>query len=122
VSSAIGVGMFPLSAKEQRANPFASSLQTRKAATVNKNIYSWGDKLVTGSLKTKGDRFSGMYRFDTSTPGAPRSTYLTFRVMSEKSKGWIVPAQPGQHIVKKVVDDMQPKAEAAIKEAFKRSF
>lgn len=122
VTSAIGVGMFPVSAKEQRANPFATSTQTRKTATVNRNIYSWGDKLVSGSLSGKGDRFSGMYRFNTSTPGAPRSTYLTFRVMSENSKGWIVPAQPGQQIVKKVVDEMQPVAEKVIQEAFKRSF
>jgi hypothetical protein len=41
--------------------------------------------------------------------------------MSEKSKGWIIAPQPGQHIAQKVADDMRPKAEAAISEAIRRT-
>lgn len=122
----VGIGMVPFSEKRQRQNPFASSIATHSPVTVTKNSYAWGGRLLPGSMGPnkpgKTDRFAGMVRFDTSTPGAPRSSYMTFRVMSERSSGWIVPAQPGQYIVKKVVDDMQPKAEAVLQEAFKRSF
>ena len=41
--------------------------------------------------------------------------------MSEKSRGWIVPAQPGQNIAQGVVNDMQPRAAAVIAEAVRRS-
>lgn len=124
-SSAFGIGMVPMSETRQRRNPFAKSTESRKDVMVNKNQYSWGAKLVAGSMgpnpRGKTDRFAGMVRFDTSTPGAPRSSYLTFRIMSEKSNGWIIPAQPGQNIAKKVAEDMQPLAEKVIQEAFKRS-
>jgi hypothetical protein len=36
-------------------------------------------------------------------------------MMIESQQGWVVPAQPGRFIAKKVVDDVHPKAE---KEAF----
>lgn len=124
-SAALGIGMVPMSEKRQRRNPFAKSTDTHKDVMVNKNIYSWGGRMVAGMLgpnpKGKVDRYAGMVRFDTSTPGAKRSTYLTFRIMSEKSTGWIIPAQPGQHIAQKVAEDMQPLAEKVIQEAFRRT-
>jgi hypothetical protein len=124
-SAAFGQGMVPMSEKRQRRNPFLKSTANRQDVMVNKDIYSWGSKLVAGSMgpnpRGKSDRFAGMVKFDTSTPGAQRSSFLTFRIMSEKSQGWIVPAQPGQHIVKGVVDEMKPMAEKIIQEAFKRS-
>lgn len=124
-SSAFGIGMVPMSEKRQRRNPFLKSTTTHKDVMVNKNVYNWGSKLVAGSMgpnpRGKTDRFAGMVRFNTSTAGAPRSTYLTFRIMSEKSNGWIIPAQPGQYIVRTVVTAMQPLAEHVIQEAFKRS-
>ena len=122
---AIGAGMVPFSEKRQRRNPFASSTATKGQVMVNKNVYNWGAKMVAGSMgpnpRGKSDRFAGMVRFDTSTAGAPRSSYMTFRIMSEKSNGWVIPAQPGQWIVKTVVEGMQPLAERVIQEAFKRS-
>lgn len=125
-SARIGMGLLPLGEKRQRRNPFASDPSSRKAAMVTKFQYSWGAKLAAGSMgpnpKGKSDRFAGMVKMDTSTPGAPRSTFLTFRIMSEKSKGWIYPAQPGQNIAQKVAQDMQPRAEAVIAEAVRRSF
>lgn len=125
-TSVFGRGMRPLGENRQRRNPYLSSLATKAAMTVNKNQYSWGGKLAPGSLgpnpKGKVDRFAGMHRFETSTPGGGKSSsYLTFRVMSEKSKGWIVPAQPGQPIAQGVQAKMQPKAQAAFSEAIKRT-
>lgn len=96
----------------------AWDIKTRKPATVKQNIYQWGGRLTGDSIPRNQQ---GMVRFDTSSPGSKRSTYLTFRVMSQKSSGWIVPAQPGQYIAKKVADEMRPKAEAAFAEAVKRS-
>jgi hypothetical protein len=105
----------------------ASDIKTKKALTVNQNKYQWGDKLPAGlseKLKPhhKTDIHAGMYKFENNTPGgAKSSSFLTFRTMSEKSKGWIIPPQPGQAIAKGVVEKMQPKAEAAFAEAIRRS-
>lgn len=105
----------------------AYDTKSKQLLTVNQNVYHWGQRLPAGlSQKLKPhhatDIHAGMYRFDTSTPGgAKSSTYLTFRTMSEKSTGWIIPAQPGQHIARGVQEKMQPKAQAAFAEAIKRS-
>lgn len=103
----------------------AYSVKTKKLLTVPQNTYSWGARLPAGLADKKAphhktDIYAGMYRFSTGTPGAKSSTYLTFRTMSEKSQGWIIPAKPGLHIAKKVVDDLRPKAMAAFAEAVKR--
>jgi hypothetical protein len=42
--------------------------------------------------------------------------------MSDKSSGWIVPAQPGLELAKKTQEKMQPLAEIAFGEAIKRTF
>ena len=87
--------------------------------SVPQNIYKWGGKLVTEDSKS---RYNGMYRFDTSTPGgASSSQFLTFRTMSETSKGWIVGPQPGQKIAQGVVEDIKPKAQTAFQQAIKRT-
>lgn len=105
----------------------AMDIKTKQFLTVPQNTYSWGQRLPAGlsqKLKShhKTDIHAGMVRFDTSTPGgAKSSTYLTFRTMSEKSKGWIVPPQDGQHIARKVVDDMRPKANLAFQQAIKKT-
>lgn len=100
----------------------AFDMKTRQAATVPQRKYSWGDRLVGAALMGGGKRHEGMYRFDTSTPGGGRhSTYLTFRVMVEGSKGWIVPPRAGLHIAQGVRDEMQPLAERVIAEAIQRS-
>lgn len=121
----LGHGMVPMSEKRQRRSPFAKDTATKQDVMVTKNHYNWGAKLMAGSMgpnpKGKVDRFAGMYRFDTSSAKAKSSTFLTFRVMSEKSKGWIIPAQPGQHIASDVAQEMQPVAEAFINEAVKRT-
>lgn len=105
----------------------ASDIKTQQLLTTPQNTYKWGGKLPAGmSAKLKPhhatDVHAGMMRFDTSTPGgAKSSTYLTIRTMSEKSKGWIVPPQPGQKIAEKVANDMRPKATLAFQQAIKRT-
>lgn len=97
----------------------AWSTETKSEATVRQRSYNWGDRLSGPGI---GRNQQGMVRMNTATGEGKRSSqYLTFRVMSEKSNGWIVKAQPGQQIAKGVSEDMQPKAEAAIAEAIKRS-
>lgn len=106
--------------KSSKQSPYLSNPDTRGDMMVNQNSYSWGGKLSASD--TGGNKWAeGMRRFDTSTPGGGKSsTYLTFRIMMEGSKGWIVPAQPGQHLVRKVTTALQPKAQAAFAAAIKK--
>ncbi len=106
-------------------SPFLSDAKTKGHAMVNQNQYQWG-----GRLKTKGmegltpqqrRNLNGMVRFDTGTAQTPHSTYLTFRVMIEGSKGWVTKPEPGRFIAKGVTDKMQPLALAAMTEAIKRT-
>ena len=104
----------------------AYDIKTRKRLTVPQSTYSWGGRLPAGSMgpnqKGKTDRFANMYKFDTTTPGGSKSSaYMTFRTMSEKSSGWIAPAQPGLHLAQTVASELQPLAEHAFTEAVKRS-
>lgn len=107
----------------RRSGTGASDVKTKKFLTVPQAKYNWGSRLPAGlTQKAKPhhatDLHAGMVRFDTSTPGGSKSSaFMTFRTMSEKSQGWIVPAQPGQYLVKKVVEEMQPKAVLAFKMA-----
>ena len=108
-------GMQPAPAHQQ--TPFLSRVDTKSAATVAKRTYAWGGAMSNSAMKQAGidpetrRRYAGMVKMDTSTPGGAKSSaYLTFRIMAEGSKGWIVPAQPGQYIAKKVAEEMQPKA------------
>lgn len=101
----------------------AFNAKTRQAITVAQNKYSWGGQLVASALgsKKKQSRYAGMYRFDTTSPsGAKSSTFLTFRVMTEHSKGWIIPPRAGLHLVQGVVTRLQPLANIAFSEAMKR--
>lgn len=106
--------------KSASQSQYLSDLATRGDMMVNQNSYSWGGKL--SAADTGGNKWAeGMRRFDTSTPGGGKSsTYLTFRIMMEGSKGWVVPAQPGQHLVRKVTTALQPKAQAAFAAAIKK--
>lgn len=66
--------------------------------TVPRFTYDWRGRLKPGAMKDAGldpdgshRRYAGMVRMGKSG----QTTYPTFRVMSEKSKGWIKPATPG---------------------------
>ena len=107
--------------KAAKQSPFLSNPKTKSPLTVPQNAYAWGDKFKAKDVGKQNKWAQGLYRFNTSTPGGGKSSsYLTFRIMMEGQKGWIIPPQPGQHIAKKVVDDMRPKANAAFAEAIKK--
>ena len=100
---------------------------TRASASdhiVPQSIYQWGEALPAGmapKLKASHttDIYAGMRRFDTSSGKSKSSAYLTFRVMSEKSSGWIVAAKPGLFIARQLAIDSQPAIEQSLLDAFK---
>lgn len=109
-------GMSP----SRKQTPFLSNISTKKAMTVTSRNYAWGDRLSRADLAAAGasvavqKRYAGMVRMNTSTPGGKQSSaFLTFRVMVENGKGWVIPAQPGQYLARDTAADMQPKAERA---------
>jgi hypothetical protein len=64
---------------------------------VSRSNYKWGSKLSVAQIQSSGgsfkeqNRFQGMYKFRN----ARHTSYVTFRVMSQKSAGWVIPARPG---------------------------
>ncbi len=111
-------GMSPAAPNKQ--TPFLSNPKTGSSMMVPQNQYAWGQKL---SKADAGQHkwAQGLYRFDTSTPGGAKSSaFMSFRIMVEGSQGWIIPAQPGQHLARKVQEKMQPKAQKAFSMAIKR--
>jgi hypothetical protein len=64
---------------------------------VKRHSYNWGSKLTVQQIQDAGlpfkaqNRYQGMYKFGN----ARHTSYITFRVMSQKSAGWVVPARPG---------------------------
>lgn len=112
-----GFGMKP--AKVQTA--FLSNPKTHGPMMVKQAQYQWGSRIAAGFFgpnpKGKVDIAAGMVRMDTSSGKQKSSKYMTFRVMSEKSNGWIVPPQPGQWIAKGVVEKIAPEAEKLFQKA-----
>lgn len=110
-------GMRP--AKVQTA--FLSNPKTRGPAMVKQAQYAWGGRIGAGYFgpnpKGKTDIAAGMVRFNTSAGAGKSSKYMTFRIMHEKSKGWIVPQQPGQFIARKALQEVAPKAELFFQKA-----
>lgn len=109
-------GMTP----SDKQTPFLSNLKAKGHMMVPKNNYLWGARL-TAQQAGEHKWAQGLYRFNTSAGNAKSSSFLSFRVMIEGSNGWVVPAQPGKYLAKKVVDEMTPKANAAFAEAVDRS-
>lgn len=99
---------------------------TRAPAMVPMRKYVWGGRVAAGltpKLKTghKSDPTAGMVRMQTTSPGGKQSSsYMTFRVMTEGSSGWIRPAQPGLFIAKAVADSLQRTAESSFSAAVAR--
>lgn len=84
---------------------------------VPKQITQWGGRLMGDNIPKQ---YQGMVRMKQDNGGGRHSTHLTFRIMSEKSTGWIIPAKPGLKLVAGVVSEMQPLAEKAFGEALRR--
>lgn len=98
----------------------AVSIKSRQPLTVAARKYVWGDSLKAGSAPGMQRRHEGMYKFDVSSGKSKSSNYITFRIMSESSNGWIIPARTGLYIVKGITARLQPLAEIAFSEAVKR--
>ena len=107
-----------------------SSIETRRQMTVVGWRYKWGSRLDKGTLAGLGvtgaqaKRLSGMVNFREQPhgEGARHSQYITFRVMSEDSKGWQAPAREGFHPAKTVADKLRPVAEKAFHDAIAADF
>lgn len=115
-----GLGLSTIVGHTKRASGTGAwSLLTQSPTTVRQRKYNWGDRL-TGADVPRNQQ--GMVRMNTATGAAKKSSaLLTFRVMSEKSRGWIIPSQPGLNIAKSVSEEMQPMAEEFLAEAIKRT-
>lgn len=79
-------------------------------SAVLQRSYQWGGRLQAGLAEKakpyhQTDLYAGMVRFDDSVTGD--SYYMTFRTMSEKSSGWIVPAKPGLKITEAVATQVE---------------
>lgn len=104
----------------------AWDVKTRAPFKVAQRAYLWGDRLKKEQLAEAGvfgqaaRRMAGMVRFQNAAGGkggAKHTQYLTFRVMSENSRGWLVPAIPGRHPARAVADQFRPIAEQAFQRA-----
>ena len=101
-------------------------MRTRRRVTVDAWKYKWGDRLTGETLDqlghggTKlGSRMAGMVNFRSpgKRGGSAHSEYMTFRVMSEGSAGWIRPAQPGKWPARTVAEQLKPAMEEALSQA-----
>ncbi len=90
--------------------------------TVPRFSYRWNDSVDKAWMEKQGfdagdiKKFAGMYRMKGHDGRS--SGYLTFRVMSEKSKGWIRPAMPGFFPLRQAIDLALAENMAALERAF----
>jgi hypothetical protein len=88
----------------RRSGLNASDVRTRGPLMTMRSSYNWGGRLNGPNIPA---RQRGMVRMETSSGKQTSSKYFTFRVITENSTGWIVPAKPGRFIVKGVADRAQ---------------
>ena len=89
---------------------------------VPQSKHKWGGKLPSGldtDSRHKTDHYAGMVRFNTSAGKGRSSSYMTFRVMSEKSRGWIYPAREAKHWGQHLKDVLTPLLEKSVAEALR---
>jgi hypothetical protein len=98
----------------------AHDIKTRQPLPVRGWKYSWGTRLSHGDLEGMGlskkqeSHMAGMVRFRPQKgKSAAGSSYLTFRVMMEGSKGWIAKAVAGKYPARTTATQFQPIAEQA---------
>lgn len=89
--------------------------------------YAWGGRVSKQSLLDAGvdgrtaRNMAGMVKFQSPTSKGSKDTqYLTFRVLSEGSGGWIRPAIPGKHVAEQVSQKIQTVADKLVGEALLR--
>lgn len=95
------------------------AIRTHKLMTVPQRRYQWGDRMKAADLEALGasaqqiKRMQGMVNFRRpgQSGGAAHSKYITFRTMSEGSKGWIQPARDGLYPARETATIYRPLAE-----------
>ena len=106
-----------------------SPVRKGKPIFVNGWRYKWGSRLgaadIAGlGIKDEGmaKRLQGMVRFQTpgKTGGRSNTKFLTFRVMMEGSKGWIMPAREGLFPARTTSQEIAPVATELFREAAER--
>jgi hypothetical protein len=89
---------------------------------VARNTYAWGDRLSPKKITEAGGssfdarRFGGMVRF--GNPKGGHGSYMTFRVMSSKSSGWVRPAIPGLFPLKTAIEESTREGQEFLQAAF----
>jgi hypothetical protein len=94
-------------------------IKTRQKSTVPGWRYKWGTRLTENDMQgmnlspKQESRMAGMVRFRNPKPkqAGHNSQYLSFRVMSSKSTGWMMPSQPGKWPARTVAEGIQKLAE-----------
>ena len=112
---------------ERQSGTGAYGIHTRRPIMVATRKYRWGDRLTKAQLAgagvfgTQQRHLAGMVnlRNPTGRGGQSHSQYLTFRVMSEDSSGWIARARKGYWPAKSTADRLKPVAEKLFTEAVK---
>lgn len=92
-------------------------------AAVTRNTYSWGDRLSRADVEQigldpdsqLGGRLVGMVRMQNNEDKGGQ--YMTFRVMTEDSAGWIMPERAGSFPAKAAYDWIQSKYEEIMRVA-----
>ncbi|PIG96857.1 hypothetical protein [Deinococcus sp. UR1] len=90
---------------------------------VTRNTYTWGDRLTRAELEgigidpdsKIGQRMEGMVRFQNNEDRGGQ--HVTFRVMSEKSSGWLMPKRDGAFPAKAAFEWVQQHYERVMKTA-----
>ncbi|HET8550859.1 MAG TPA: hypothetical protein VFM97_00095 [Gammaproteobacteria bacterium] len=101
------------------------NLRTRAPMMVTRRKYKWGDRMSAAQLRAAGVRgrqlrhMTGMVHMQEPTTHG-HGQYLTFRVMSEDSKGWVTQGMPAFHPAKVTAEQLKPAAEKAFAEAVSR--
>lgn len=96
----------------------ASDVSTRKQVTVPGWNYNWGARLgkrdvaAMGITGQQAKRLTGMVQFRDPSSGG-HSQLISFRRMTEGSKGWIAKAQPPKAAARAVADAIRPLCEQA---------
>ncbi len=98
-------------------------LRTRSPFMVAQRKYKWGDRMTGDQLRALGvsgrqlKHMKGMVhmqqRKGLGKKGGVHGQYLTFRVMSEDSTGWLVKARDGAWPAKTTAAELRPIAEKA---------
>lgn len=110
----------------------AFDVRTKKPFRVRSRQYQWGSRLTEKQLSDAGvsgralKHMKGMVHMQSrqgASGGAGKKghgQYLTFRVMSEDSPGWLVKAKEGAYPAKTTSNRLQPLANKALGEAMKQ--